>query len=149
MFVNIVEVCEDIQCACIYILYVWWWWIRDNIMRTLWEHWTTKFALRRLKDRKTSVDNAQVKMTCLFLTLMQMLYDFLYIYIEKGLYRTIWHQRLCMNGYYTSQQKKGIFWFVGRYFSISFTTKNIGGMEIFGHQFCIYWTQKQAYLVNL
>ena len=39
---------------------------------------------------------------------------------------------------YTSQQKKGIFWFVGRHCSISFTTKNIGGMEIFGHQFCIY-----------
>ena len=30
---------------------------------------------------------------------------------------------------YTSQQKKGIFWFVGRYCSISFTTKKIGGME--------------------
>ena len=29
---------------------------------------------------------------------------------------------------YTSQQKKGIFWFVGRYCSISFTTKNISNM---------------------
>ena len=39
---------------------------------------------------------------------------------------------------YTSQQKKGIFCCFGRYCSISYTTKNIGGMEIFGHQFCIY-----------
>ena len=57
------------------------------------------------------------------------------LFIARSFIAWLWHHT------YTSHQKKGIFWFVGRYCSISFTTKNIGDMEIFGHQFCIYWTQ--------
>ena len=72
--------------------------IRDNIMRT------QNNELRRLK---TSADNTQVNMTCLFSHIIAgTLYDFncfLYmvlLYNWRMVYIVLFYTRLCMNGYY-------------------------------------------------